>query len=146
MCCKYNNLLTHLSTTASNVILIVGILVCIVVRLSIALPSAPWSCVLYFSTCGYFEKLESEESEWICSMVAKEVPHVGCKLGFCQNSPQWGGGGAFSAQLSGRINLSMHGFCGWRLFYLYASMSSGGGGVRQIRSKLRFFLLKATKD
>ena len=45
------------SAIASTVTVIAGILVCIVVRLPIGLPPAPWPCVLYFCMCEYFDKL-----------------------------------------------------------------------------------------
>ena len=54
---KNNVQMTLQSAIASTVTVIVGILVCIVVRLPIGLPPAPWSCVLYFCICEYFEKL-----------------------------------------------------------------------------------------
>ena len=54
---KYNILMTLQSTIASAVTVIAGILVCIAIRLPIGLPPAPWSCVLYFCICEYFEKL-----------------------------------------------------------------------------------------
>ena len=49
--------MTFQSAIASTVIVIVGILVCIVVRLPIGFPPAPQSCVLYLCICEYFEKL-----------------------------------------------------------------------------------------
>ena len=49
--------MTFESAIASTVIVIVGILVCIVVRLPIGLPLAPQCCVLYLCICEYFEKL-----------------------------------------------------------------------------------------
>ena len=49
--------MTFQSAISSDVIGIVGILVCIVIRLPIGLPPIPWYCVLYFSICEYFEKL-----------------------------------------------------------------------------------------
>ena len=54
---KYNILMTLQSVMASTVTVIAGILVCIMVRLPKGLPPAPWSCVLYFCICEYFEKL-----------------------------------------------------------------------------------------
>ena len=54
---KCNTIMTLQSAIASNVTVIAGILVCIVVRLPIGLPPAPWSCVMYFCICEYLEKL-----------------------------------------------------------------------------------------
>ena len=49
--------MTLQSAIGSNVTVIAGILVCIVISLPIGLSLAPWSCVLYFCICEYFEKL-----------------------------------------------------------------------------------------
>ena len=55
----YNSPMTFQSGISSDVIEIAGILVCIVIRLPTGLPPTPWSSVLYFSICEYFEKLTS---------------------------------------------------------------------------------------
>ena len=54
---KYNILMTLQNAIATTVTVIAQILLCIVVRLLIGLPPAPWSCLLYFCICEYFEKL-----------------------------------------------------------------------------------------
>ena len=139
----------------SNIILIAGILMCIVVRLPKALPATPWSCVFYFSRCEYFEKLTklvtwrrnskfgSQESEWICIMWTKVVPSV-YQYVFS------GGGGGFSVRSEMRCSL-VHKMC----LLMYENRSEGisvvwsdqdsnlGGGepFRPICSKLRFCLL-----
>ena len=54
---KDNILMTLQSAIASTVTVITGILVCIVLRLPIGLPPAPWSCVLWFCIYEYLERL-----------------------------------------------------------------------------------------
>ena len=49
--------MTLQSAIATNVTVVAGILVCIVVGLPIGIPPAPWYYVLYFCICDYFEKL-----------------------------------------------------------------------------------------
>ena len=62
-----NILMTLQSAIASTGTVIAGTLVCIVVRLLISLPPVPWSCVVYFCICEYFEKWQNWEIflDWI---------------------------------------------------------------------------------
>ena len=55
---KYNILMKLQGAIASTVIVIAGILVCIVVRLPIGLPPAPWSLCLVLLYMGVFWKVE----------------------------------------------------------------------------------------
>ena len=53
-CCAHH---TSYQFITSNLKLVAVTLMCIVVRLPVAMPSAPWSCILYSSKCDHSKKL-----------------------------------------------------------------------------------------